>query len=76
MLYWQANFQIPNSGVQAAEVYVVSKQEENKIVSNFYSDNLETNLLFQKEYDANNLITDVEEYLLTLNDFLNYKKIQ
>lgn len=75
MLYWKANFQIPNSGVQAGEVYAVGKQEENKIMVNYYSDNLLTNLIIQKEFKVTESIKNVEDYLLTLKDFSQYKKI-
>lgn len=70
MLYWKANFQIPNSGTQSAEVFILVKNKEVE----FYSDQQTENLLFKKEYmipeDANGY-----DYLLSLEEFANYIKL-
>ena len=70
MLYWNANFQIPNSGVQAANVYATVKDN----VVNFYADIDQTILLFSKEYNFTG-IANPYEYLLTLDEYSNYSKV-
>lgn len=70
MIYWKANFQIPESGVQAAEVFVIV--EDNEAV--FYGDRALTNLLFKKQYSAPKNV-DPYEYLLTLEEFANYSRV-
>lgn len=70
MLYWNANFQIPNSGVQAADVYAVIEGNEVK----FYGDKSLTILLFAKNYTFDG-VQDPYNYLLGLEEFANYKKI-
>lgn len=69
MLYWKANFQIPNSGSQSAEVFVLI---DNDTVE-FYSDSRSENLLFTKEYSFPEEI-DPYDFLLSLEDFSNYVK--
>lgn len=71
MLYWQANFQIPNSGVQSAEVYVIVKNDEDV---DFYADNNLSIFLFQKKYTFPTNI-DRYDYLLSLDEFSEYRKI-
>lgn len=71
MIYWNANFQIPNSGWQAADVYVFINEENN---IEFYSDKQKTNLLFTKELIFPNVV-DKYEYLLSLKEFEYYIKI-
>lgn len=75
MLFWQANFQIPNSGVQTAEVYVEADLRDDVIEAVFYGDRDKANLLFSKEYEVVDESTDVYEYLLSLDDFANYTKV-
>lgn len=75
MLYWKANFQIPNSGVQAAEVFAVAEQENDKVIVNFYSDELNSNLLFQNEFEVDEKIDNLDDYLLELKEFSNYTKV-
>lgn len=70
MLYWQANFQIPNSGVQSAEVYVVAENTDEGVTANFYSDSTRQNLLFTKYYPKTTI--DPYDYLLSLEEFSNY----
>lgn len=76
MLYWNANFQIPNSGVQAADVFAVvdDSSTANNLVVKCYAEKNQINMLFEKEYIAYN-VTNPYEYLLTLDDFTNFEKI-
>lgn len=70
MLYWQANFQIPNSGVQAFEVFAIADTNSVK----YYADRQQTILLFEKfvDFPENQ---DKYEYLLTLPEFEPYVRI-
>lgn len=70
MLYWNANFQIPNSGVQAKDVYVVVV--ENR--ADFYADKELKNLLFSKDYIFPAGVNPID-HLLSLPEFENYQKI-
>ena len=72
MLYWKANFEIPNSGVQSAWVFV-SIQEDRKTVD-FYADQEKSTQLFTKTYDIPEEV-DPYDYLLTLEEFSNYTKV-
>lgn len=76
MLYWNANFQIPNSGVQAAEVYVIASEEDGKVKAVHYSDNLLSNILFINEYNSTGDEQDLYSYLLTLDEFANYTRAE
>lgn len=76
MLYWNANFQIPNSGVQAADVYAVATKEDNTVLVSFYADPFLLNTLFSKEYEAPEDIEDLYSYLLTLDEFANYTRAE
>lgn len=71
MLYWNANFQIPNSGIQAAEVYAILG-EDNYV--NFYADKELMRFLFDKKYNFPTNI-DPYDYLLSLEEFSNYTKM-
>lgn len=73
MLYWNANFQIPNSGNQAAEVFVQITTSTEGITANFFADKVLSHLLFDKTYSYNG--ANPEEYLLSLPEFQNYSKI-
>lgn len=75
MLYWNANFQIPNSGAQAADVYVVASEENDRIKATFYSDSILSNVLFIKEYDMPEDVEDFYSYLLSLDEYQNYTKV-
>lgn len=75
MLYWKANFNIPNSGTQAAEVYVKVIREESGIVAEYYSDPDLSNMIMNKQYDIDPNISDYENYLLTLEEYSLYTKI-
>lgn len=72
MLYWRANFQIPNSGVQAAEVYAVATNDD-KLIVKFYGDKDQKIFLFEKEFISTS--SDPYEYLLSLEDFSNYVRL-
>ena len=76
MLYWNANFQIPNSGVQAAHVYAVAEQDDKNIVVSFYSDELTQNLLFVKEFLMTETNEDIYDFLLGLEAFSEYSKVE
>ena len=76
MLYWKANFQIPNSGTQAAEVYVTATQTEKTVTASFYADKLNQNLLFVKEIETEENLENIYDFLLTLNDFSEYTKVK
>jgi hypothetical protein len=72
MLYWNANFQIPNSGVQALDVYaVLSGDSEGKTIVDFYADQYGKNLLFTKEFYIPPNVSPYA-YLLELEYFKNY----
>lgn len=71
MLHWKANFQIPNSSVQAADVYAVV----NDNVVNFYGDLDLTILLFSKEHSFDKRV-DPYDYLLSLEEYSNYNKVK
>lgn len=73
MLFWQANFQIPNSGVQSEQVYAIVEDNTTGIVVNFYSDNTQQHLLFSKNYPSTSL--NPYDYLLSLEEFSNYVKV-
>lgn len=75
MLYWKANFNIPNSGTQAAEVYVKVVREESCIVAEYYSDPELSNMIMNKQYIVGGNITNYEDYLLTLEEYSLYTKI-
>lgn len=76
MLYWNANFQIPDSGVQAADVYVVATKEDNSVLASFYADPFLLNTLFSKAYEAPEGTEDLYSYLLTLDEFANYTRAE
>ena len=75
MLYWKANFSIPYSGVQAAEVFVTVKLEEEYVVAEFFSDPELTNMLFSRQYIADSNVTNYEDFLLGLEEYSPYTKI-
>lgn len=76
MLYWKANFSIPNSGTQAAEVFVnVVSEEDGGIVAEFYCDPELTHMLFNKKHTVPSSVTNYEDYLLTLEEYSTYTKI-
>lgn len=72
MLYWKANFQIPNSGIQAADVYVVVTNDD-KLVAKFYGDETLQVFLFEKRYSVS--VNDPYDYLLSLDEFSNYVRV-
>lgn len=73
MLYWNAQFQIPNSGVQAAEVFVLAEKANDVVSAKFYMDKSLNTLLFEKQYEANGL--DAYEHLLSLDDFKQFTRV-
>lgn len=77
MLYWNANFQIPNSGIQVADIFAIVDESStaNILVVKFYAEETKITMLFQKEYIASN-VTNPYEYLLTLDDFKKFKMIK
>lgn len=75
MLHWNANFQIPNSGVQAADVYVVATEEDGVLKATSYSDVYLSNMIYVKEYDLPENVDDVYSYLLSLDEYQNYTKV-
>lgn len=70
MLYWNANFQIPNSGVQCKDVYVVV--EENLI--KYYSEKELLNNFLTEEHNFPSNV-DRYDYLLTLEKFSQYERV-
>lgn len=70
MITWNANFQIPNSGVQAAWVYAIVDDNTVK----FYSDSELKWLMFEREYDISG-VDDPYEYLLSLEEFAQYTRM-
>lgn len=75
MLKWNANFQIPNSGVQAAVVYAFPKKQDNDVIVDFYADINKSLPIFTKEYSIPEGIINIDDYLLTLEDFSLYEKV-
>lgn len=75
MLYWKANFNIPNSGTQAAEVYVKAHREDSVIVAEYYSDAELSNMIMNKQYVVDSSVSNYEDYLLSLEEYSLYKKI-
>lgn len=70
MLYWNANFQIPNSGTQCRDVYIIVDGNEIK----YYSEKeLVNNFLSETENFPSNV--NVYDYLLTLEKFNQYTRI-
>lgn len=70
MIAWNANFQIPNSGAQAAWVYAVVDGSAVK----FYSDPEMNWPMFEREYDIP-ASSDPYEYLLSLEEFSQYARV-
>ena len=71
-LHWQANFQIPNSGTQARDVYVFI-EEDGKTVKLY--GNLEKDIFVsEKVYEFPDNV-DPYDYLLSLDEFANYEKV-
>lgn len=75
MLYWRANFNIPNACVQAAEVYVRVFREDTGIIAEYYSDPELTNMIMNKQYSVDRNISNYEDYLLSLEEYSLYTKI-
>jgi len=75
MLYWKANFNIPNSGTQAAEVYVKVYREDSHIVAEHYSDVELSNMFMYKQHTIDSNVSNYEDYLLTLDEYSLYTKI-
>lgn len=74
MLYWKANFQIPNSGAQASEVYAIA-QEEGRVLVTFYSDRELSNMLFEQTFPYTDPSKNIYEYLLEQEYFEHYEMI-
>ena len=78
MLYWKADFNIPNSAVQAAEVFAaVSSIEDVFVKVTFYSDQSSINMLWDKEFELSSPVTERNVYdkLSQHEYFANYNKI-
>lgn len=78
MLYWKADFNIPNSAVQAAEVFAKAEIMEDGLVRVvFYSDQGSINMLWEKEFELVTPVTDRNVYdkLLQNEYFANYSKV-
>lgn len=74
MLVWNANFQIPNSGVQSAFVFLFAEKIDNKTNLSFYSDENRKNLMWEEELDFSGKVEDIYDYILTLEKYQQYKK--
>lgn len=70
MLHWYANFQIPNSGVQCAEVFVVAEENEIK----YYSERELHNNFMTETYNFPRGV-DPYDHLLTLEKFSQYTRV-
>lgn len=75
MLYWNANFQIPDSGVQSADVYVVAAEEDGLLKATLYSDVFLLNMIYEKKYELPENTDDLYSYLLSLSEYQNYVRI-
>lgn len=74
MLIWNSNFQIPNSGVQAANVYMFAELDLNILKLSFYSDSNRANILWTEELEVYDTIDDIYDYILSLEKYNQYKK--
>lgn len=74
MLVWNANFQIPNSGVQAAFVYLFAEKEEDKLKLSFYSNNENTQVMWEEKIDFIGNDENIYDYILSLEKYQQYKK--
>ena len=78
MLYWKANFQIPNSNIQAAEIFAVidtDQTNDNTIYVKYFSDFASSLYIHTKEFINLSETRDLYNYLLTLEEFINYTKV-
>lgn len=77
MLYWESKFNIPDSGVQSAEVFAVLSFDEDVklVVVQCFADQLCQNLLFEREYEVAEEPASLEDFVLTLPEFKKYTKI-
>lgn len=77
MLYWESKFNIPDSGVQSAEVFAVpSFDEDVKLVTvQCFADQLCQNLLFERAYEVAEEPASLEDFVLALPEFKKYAKI-
>ena len=75
MLVWEANFQIQNSGIQAAIVYVVIEPLCGVLLLTFYSDKNRSTLLWEETLEISEPIEDPYAYVLSLEKFSCYKRV-
>lgn len=76
MLFYRANFQIPNSGIQSAEVYAVAEDlGAGSYVVKSYADRDLSTFLFEKEYALGQSVSNIYEYLLSLDEYLEYEVV-
>lgn len=75
MLKWNANFQIPNSGTQAACVYLYADINESLATLSFYADDTKTNLIFKKDIEYKAEYGDIYAYILTLAEYEHYERV-
>lgn len=72
MIRWEANFQIPNSGVQTKEVFVFVEDDLKTV--KLYGDMQKTIQISEKQYNIPYGI-DPYTYLLSLEEFKNYERV-
>lgn len=75
MLVWEANFQIPNSGIQSKYVFLTAEKTESSTILYFYSDESCINLLWNEETNIPDDVKNIYEYLLTMEEYKNYKRV-
>lgn len=72
MIRWEANFQIPNSGTQTKEVFVIV-DEDNRTVK-FYGDREQRIHIMDKQYMIP-FGMNPYQYLLSLDEFKEYEQV-
>ncbi len=76
MIFWNANFQIPNSSVQSANVFALCKNKSDNVIEvEHYSDEAMTNLLFTLEFEIVETVNNIEDYILDLDMYKQYERV-
>lgn len=76
MLTWKANFQIPNSGVQAREVFAYADAPvEGAVLVKFYAEADQSVHLFDMSFEIG-ATEDVEAALSALEYFSEYSRVE
>lgn len=76
MLEWNANFQIPLSGVQSAWVFLCAEIVDDNVEMTFYADKEKNNLLWTKTIQYFQEMGDIYEYLMQQDEYALYKRVK